>query len=71
MGTEILSRKISGAAPVQDDVIDTDLERRIEVFFDVLRGKLEANRDTTRLFAHLSGEIAELIQAVPIGKARR
>ena len=38
---------------VEDDVVGTGLERKVDIVLDVLRRQLEANRRTTRGTSHL------------------
>ena len=61
----------AAAATVEDDVVDADLERGVDVGLDVLRRELGADRDAVRSLAHLVGEAAEVVDAVPVGERRR
>ena len=76
VGTEILSRKISGAAPcaaaatIQDDVIHPHLQRGINILLNMLRGQFVADRNTAGPLTHLTGEIADLLQSGPVRKPR-
>ncbi len=64
-------RRARTAAPaVEDDVVDADLERGVDVVLDVLRRQLHADRDPAAALAHLVGEAAEVVDAVPIGERR-
>jgi hypothetical protein len=71
----MLSRKINGrraGAPtpaIQNDVVDPDLERGIDVLLDLLRGELEPDRNSPRRLANLLSEIAKSRDVVPLGKA--
>ena len=61
----------AAAAAVEDDVVDADLERGVDVGLDVLGRELGADRDAARALAHLVGEAAEVVDAVPVGERRR
>ena len=61
----------AAAAAVEDDVVDADLERGVDVGLDVLGRQLGADRDAVRSLAHLVGEAAEVVDAVPVGERRR
>src|SRR3954454_10474475 len=73
VGIEMLSRKISGAAAptVEDDVVDADGQRRVEIALDVLGRQLEADGDTRRPLANLVRELPEVVDRAPIGEPRR
>ena len=51
----------AAAATVEDDVVDADLERGVDVGLDVLGRQLGADRDAARALAHLVGEAAEVV----------
>ena len=54
----------AAAAAVEDDVVDADLERGVDVVLDVLGRQLEADRDAAGRLAHLVGEVAEVARRV-------
>ena len=65
-------RRAGAAAPtVEDDVVDADLERGVDVGLDVLRRQLRADRDAAAALAHLVGEVAEVVDAVPVRERGR
>ena len=61
----------AAAAAVEDNVVDANIERGVDVLLDMLRRQLESDGNATRLLPDLSREIAELAQLIPLGKARR
>ncbi len=75
VGTEILSRKMIGrrtgaaATPVQDDVIDTDLQCRIDILFDVLGRELVTDGDAAGAVAHFVGKVLDLAHLGPVREA--
>ena len=56
-------------AAVEDDVVDTDGQRRVEVLLEVLRRQLEPDRDAAGLLAHVVGEAPEVVEGGPVRKA--
>ena len=75
VGTEMLSRNKSGAAPVasaatvENDVVDADFQRGVDIVLDVLRRQLHADRNSAAALAHLVGEVPEVVDAVPVREA--
>ena len=61
----------AAAAAVQDDVVDPDLECRVDVLLDVLCRELVADRDAASAVPHLGRELADLVRVGPVWKARR
>ncbi len=62
-------RSRAAAATVQDDVVDADAQRCVDVIFQVLGGELEADGDAARTLADLVGEVPEAVLVVPLRKA--
>ena len=59
------------APAIKNDVVDTNLQSRIDIFFDMLRRQLIADRNAAGTIAHLIGEVPDLAHFRPVGKARR
>ncbi len=60
----------ASAPPVQNNIVDAHFERGIDIFFNMLRRKFVADRNTTRALSHFIGKFAYLAWFGPIGKAR-
>jgi hypothetical protein len=69
--TEILSRKMIGAAPIKDHTINAHLNRGINVFFYVLSRQLITNWNASRSTANLVCKFLDPRRCRPFGKALR
>jgi hypothetical protein len=58
----------AAATPIQDDVIDADLKRGINILFDMLGRKLLADRDAAGAITHFVGEVPDLAYLGPVGE---
>ena len=65
------SRPSAATPTVEDDVIHPDLQRRVDVSFDMLRTQLVTNGNAASAVAHLVSEVLDLRGSVPIGKPGR
>src|SRR5680860_1450703 len=61
----------AATATVEDDVVDADPQRRVDVVLHVLGRQLHADWDATRFFADMVSEAREVVDGFPVGKARR
>ena len=63
--------RAGAAAPtVENDVVDTDLEGRIDVIFDVLGRELVSDWNAPGTIPDLVGELFDLCRVGPFGKSR-
>ena len=72
-GNADAARAATGAAAtaIHDDVIDPDIERRVDVFLDVLCRQLVANGNAVCPVADLVGEILYLAGLCPVREPGR
>ncbi len=61
----------AAATAIKDHIVHPDLQRRINVLFDVLCRQFIADRNATRSRPNLIGKIFDLRDLSPFGEARR
>ncbi len=61
----------AAAAAIEDDVVDTDRDGRVEVVLDALGRHLGPDGDTPRRLAHFVGETDEVVEVAKVGERRR
>lgn len=64
-------RSCTSTAAVENDVVGPRSNREVNVSLDVLRAKLETDRDATAHFSHAVGKLGEILNSIEIGKGGR
>ncbi len=59
------------SAPIENHVVHSDLECRVEILLDVLRRQLEADRNTAGPLSYLRREIPVVVETRPVRKPGR